>query len=28
VIHELLYSATTCVVTRCLTEVKTPFFEF
>ena len=28
VIHELLYSATTCVVARCLTEVKTPFLNF
>jgi len=28
VIHELLYSATTRVDARCLTEVKTPFFEF
>jgi len=28
VIHELLYSATTCVDARCLTEVETSFFEF
>jgi hypothetical protein len=28
VIHELLYSALTYVSARCLTEVRTPFFEF